>query len=51
MNVMKSLDVYEQLFAPVRECFAVSPGLLEPVNLRKLAGNNYLLRRVYINRK
>ena len=27
MNVMKSLDEYEQLLAPVRECFAVSPGV------------------------
>src|SRR5260370_3085346 len=27
MNVMKSLDKYEQLLAPVRDCFAVSPGV------------------------
>jgi hypothetical protein len=27
MNVMKSLDEYEQLLAPVRECFALSPGV------------------------
>ncbi len=27
MNVTKSLDEYEQLLAPVRECFAVSPGV------------------------
>ena len=27
MNVMKSLDEYEQLLAPVRECFAISPGV------------------------
>jgi hypothetical protein len=27
MNVMKSLDEYEQLLAPARECFALSPGV------------------------
>src|ERR1700752_996347 len=27
MNVMKSLDKYEQHLAPVRDCFAVSPGV------------------------
>jgi hypothetical protein len=27
MNVIKSLDEYEQVLAPVRECFAVSPGV------------------------
>src|ERR1700738_446410 len=27
MNVMKSLDEYEKFLAPVRECFAVSPGV------------------------
>jgi hypothetical protein len=27
MNVMESLDEYEQLLAPVRESFAVSPGV------------------------
>ena len=26
-NVMKSLDEYEQLLTPVRECFAISPGV------------------------
>ena len=26
-KVMKSLDEYEQLLAPVRECFAISPGV------------------------
>src|SRR6201981_502318 len=27
MNVMKSLDEYEQLLVPVRECFSLSPGV------------------------
>ena len=27
MNVMKSLDEYEQFLAPVRDCFALSPGV------------------------
>src|SRR6202795_4280667 len=27
MNAMKPLDEYEQLLAPVRECFALSPGV------------------------
>ena len=27
MNVMESLDEYKQLLAPVRECFAISPGV------------------------
>src|ERR1700740_1339152 len=32
-KVMKSLDEYEQLLAPVRECFAISPGV-QAINSR-----------------